>query len=95
VEAEIIVAVPAVAARMLVPDTLHRTGHKAKIGKFVERKIDAAGEVGNRLERYPITPRSCSASTSLDCARTCTGFRGTRVHPASSIACDQEDLVSK
>src|SRR6185437_6977514 len=53
VEAEIVVAVAAVAASVLVPHALHRPGHEADLGELAQGEIDAARQVGYRLERYP------------------------------------------
>ena len=49
VKAEIVVAVATVAARVLVPDALHRPGQEAEVGKLAEREVDAAGEIRHRL----------------------------------------------
>jgi len=53
VKAEIVVAVAAVPACVLVAETLHRSGKEAEVGKLAESKVNAARKVRYRFERYP------------------------------------------
>jgi hypothetical protein len=86
VKAEIVVAIAAVPACVLVTDTLHSSRQEAEIGKLAEHKVDTTRKIRHRFERYPgqaaVVERLNGPTLRMHPDSVC----GTRAHIASPIA---------